>query len=204
MPFTVTTACRTLAAGLLATAALCLTTACHDISGSRADTSVAVSPAPAPFDDGGSSPGSGGRVACTPEMLGFHAGAMPRRHRRMLLTVTNSSGRTCDFAVQRYPLLRFGDGRRAALPVIGASRPRAVVTLAPHDTAYATIITSAGDGPDGRDGHRGRRISQFGVALTGRATPAQVGLDGRAPVHVDPRTATVTYWQPTLAAARAW
>ncbi|KOG37297.1 DUF4232 domain-containing protein [Streptomyces decoyicus] len=206
MPFTDTTTCRAVAAALLATAALALTTACHEISGNRMGNPAGVSPAPTSSsrEDGENlSPGPDGRVACTPEMLRFHAGAMPRRTHRMLLTVTNSSGRTCHFAAQRYPLLRFGDDRQPILPAIAASRPSTAVSLAPGDTAYATITTSAAGGTGGR-GHRGRKISQFGVALTGRATPTQVGLDGRAPVHVDPRTATVTYWQPSLEAARKW
>ncbi|WP_329174819.1 DUF4232 domain-containing protein [Streptomyces decoyicus] len=206
MPFTDTTACRAVAIALLATAALALTTACHDLSVHRAGSPGGVSSAPTSTsrEDGENlSPGPDGRVACTPEMLRFHAGAMPRRTHRMLLTVTNSSGRTCHFAAQRYPLLRFGDDRQPTLPAIAASRPSIAVSLAPGDTAYATITTSAAGGPGG-SGHQGRKISQFGVALTGRATPTQVGLDGRAPVHVDPRTATVTYWQPSLDAARKW
>ncbi|MER0481478.1 DUF4232 domain-containing protein [Streptomyces sp. Edi2] len=210
MPFTATTGrattCRAAAAGLLVAAALTLATGCHGAPGKESDSSVtAVSPVPAPPapDDGNPPSGRGGRVACTPEMLRFHAGALPRRDRRMLLTVTNFSHRTCDFAAQRYPLLRFGNDRQPALPPIGASRPLNVVSLAPNDTAYATITTSAPGGPGGT-GHRGRKISQFGVALAARATPTQVGLDGRAPVHVDPHTASVTYWQPCLAAARKW
>ncbi|MFG2826448.1 DUF4232 domain-containing protein [Streptomyces sp. NPDC048434] len=204
MPFTATT--RRVAAGLLVAAALTLTAACHGVPGNRAGNPVtAVSPAPTPSspDDGDNPPGPNGRVACTPEMLRFHAGALPRRDRRMLLTVTNSSGRTCDFAAQPYPLLRFGDDRHAALPAIETSRPATVVSLAPDDTAYATITTSATGRPGG-NGHRGRKISQFGVALTRRAAPTQVGLDGRSPIHVDPHTATVTYWQPNLTAARKW
>lgn len=201
MPITATS--RAVAAAALVTVALTLTTACHDAPGNTSDNPVsAVSPAPSTATDDGNPPGPGGRVACTPEMLGFHAGALPRRDRRMLLTVTNFSDRTCDFAAQRYPLLRFGDGRRATLPAIAASRPLTVVSLAPGATAYAVITTSAGR--PGGPGHRGRKISQFGVALTGRAAPTQVGLDGRAPVHVDPRTATVTYWQSSLDAVRKW
>ncbi|WP_336047712.1 DUF4232 domain-containing protein [Streptomyces sp. CA2R101] len=210
MPFAATT-CRATprraaAAGLLVAAALALTAGCHGAPGKGSEGSVtAVSPAPAPpLPDGGSPPtGRGGRVACTPEMLRFHAGALPRRDRRMLLTVTNFSRRTCDFAAQRYPLLRFGNDRQPALPALGASRPPTAVSLAPADTAYATIITSAAGGPGGT-AHRGRKIAQFGVALAARATPTQVGLDGRTAVHVDPRTARVTYWQPCLEAARKW
>ncbi|MCZ1008594.1 DUF4232 domain-containing protein [Streptomyces lydicus] len=209
MPSTATT-CRATtrraaAAGLLVAAALTLTAGCHGAPGKGRGLrhGLLAGPAP-PLPDGDSPPtGRNGRVACTPEMLRFHAGALPRRDRRMLLTVTNFSRRTCDFAAQRYPLLWFGNDRRPALPAIGASRPLTTVSLAPDDTAYATIITSAAGEPGGT-GHRGRKISQFGVALAARATPTQVGLDGRTPVHVDPHTARVTYWQPCLEAARKW
>ncbi|MEU8780747.1 DUF4232 domain-containing protein [Streptomyces sp. NPDC048637] len=208
MPITATTARRAAAAAaLLVTSTLALTTGCHDDVGHKADgAATAVSPAPTPpsANGGGNPPPAGpdGLVACTPEMLTFHAGAMPRRNHRMLLTVTNFSDRPCTFAAQPYPLLRFGDDRQAPLPEIAASEPPAVVSLPPNRTAYALITTSAA-GPDGKH-HRGRKVSQFGVALTARATPTQVGLDGRFPVRVDPHTATVTYWQPSLAATRKW
>ncbi|MEU8681169.1 DUF4232 domain-containing protein [Streptomyces sp. NPDC048611] len=204
MPITVTaTARRAAAAALLATATLVLTTGCHDAGRPAEGSARAVSPVPtlsASHDDGAPPRGPDGRVVCTPEMLRFHAGAMPRRPHRMLLTVTNFSDRPCTFAAQPYPLLRFGDDRRAPLPAIEASAPPAAVALAPNRTAYALITTSAAH----RGHHRGRKVSQFGVALTARATPTQVGLDGRAPVHVDPHTARVTYWQPSLATARKW
>ncbi|MGW8556308.1 DUF4232 domain-containing protein [Streptomyces tubercidicus] len=207
MRITVTTTRRAATAALLVTATLTLTSGCHDGGGSRADgPATAVSPAPdlpSSNDGGGPPPGPDGQAVCTPEMLRFQAGAMPRRPRRMLLTVTNFSDRPCAFAAQPYPLLRFGGDRRTPLPVIEASEPSAAVSLPPNRTAYALITTSAARGPDGKR-HRGRKISQFGVALTAHATPTQVGLDGRAPVHVDPHTAAVTYWQPTLAAARKW
>ncbi|MFE1770094.1 DUF4232 domain-containing protein [Streptomyces sp. NPDC059008] len=206
-PITAVTARRAFAAGLTATAALALTAGCHDGYGTRADApATAVSPAPAPPapPDGGDRPGPGGRVACTPEMLRFHAGALPHPAHRMLLTVTNDSDRTCDFAAQGYPLLRFGDDRQPAIPAIEDSRPPSVVALAPRATAYATITTSADGGPHYGRSRGGRKISQFGVALTARAHPTQVGLDDRAPVPVDPHTAKVTYWQTSLAAARKW
>ena len=121
----------------------------------------------------------------------------------MLLTVTNFSDRTCDFAAQRYPLLRFGDDRRAH-PPRDRGEPavhRGLAGARRHRVRHDHHLRAGGPGGPG---HRGRKISQFGVALTGRAAPTQVGLDGRAPVHVDPRTATVTYWQPSLDAARKW
>ncbi|WP_433857416.1 DUF4232 domain-containing protein [Streptomyces kronopolitis] len=201
MPFTALRS-RAAAAGLLVAAVLALATACHGYGGRAGGPVTAVSPAPdhpAPGDGQNPPPAPGGPAACTPEMLKFHAGAMPRRHHRMLLTVTNISDRTCDFAAQRYPLLRFGDGRRPALPAIPGSRPFSPVALKPDATAYAMVVTRNG----GRGGPDHHRISQFGVALAARSAPVQVGLDG-PPVRVDPRTATVTYWQPSRAAARPW
>ncbi|MEI5132306.1 hypothetical protein RB199_09170 [Streptomyces libani] len=108
MPITVTATTRRAAvAALLATATLALTAGCHDGVGNKAeDAATAVSPAPTPpsADDGGDPPpGPDGQIACTPEMLRFHAGAMPRRAHRMLLTVTNFSDRPCTFAAQPYP-----------------------------------------------------------------------------------------------------
>ncbi|MGW1375698.1 DUF4232 domain-containing protein [Streptomyces sp. NPDC002446] len=206
-PLSAVTARRALAAGLTATTALALTAACHATATRADEPATAVSPAPtspAPPDGDTPPPGPGGRIACTPEMLRFHAGALPHRAHRMLLTVTNDSDRPCDFAAQGYPLLRFGDDRQPAIPVIEDSRPRSAVTLAPRATAYATITTSAGGGPHHGRGRDRKKISQFGVALAVRARPAQVGLDDRTPVPVDPHTAEVTYWQTSLAAARKW
>lgn len=200
------TARRALAAALVVTAALALTAGCRgSVPDEPDDPATAVSPAPtsAGPTGGGPHPGPGGRVVCTPEMLRFHAGALPHRAHRMLLAVTNYSDRTCDFAAPHYPLLRFGDGQRPPVPAIAASRTHSVRRLAPNATAYATITTSADGGPHGI-GVRGGKISQFGVALAAHTAPVQVGLDDRAPIHVDPHTARVTYWLPTLLAAREW
>ncbi|MFI0156561.1 DUF4232 domain-containing protein [Streptomyces lydicus] len=207
MPSVTATARRAVAAGLSAAAVLALTTGCHGHTGNRPEEpATAVSPAtPSAVlpDTGPPPPGPGGHTPCTPEMLRFHAGAPHRPDRRMLLTVTNYSDRTCDFAAQGYPLLRFGDGRQPALPVIADSKPRTTVVLAPDATAYATVLTSAAGGPHGRGPHGGK-FSQFGVALAAGTAPTQVGLADRTPVRVDPHTAEVTYWQPTLDAARKW
>lgn len=161
MPFTDTTACRAVATALLATAALALTTACHDLSVHPAGSPGGVSPAPTSTsrEDGENlSPGPDGRVACTPEMLRFHAGAMPRRAHRMLLTVTNSSGRTCHFAAQRYPCcVSAATGsppsprsRRAGRPPRSRWRPatpRTPRSPPPRPAGRAARATGAGKSP---------------------------------------------------------
>ncbi|MFG2890170.1 DUF4232 domain-containing protein [Streptomyces sp. NPDC048248] len=202
---------RLSAAALLATAALPLT-ACHG-HGKPVDAAPATASSPeegSRSEPADSRPGvsgngptpSGSRPgaprACTPDMLGFHAGGVGRPPGHMVLAVTNLSDRTCTFAAQPYPILRFHDGQRTATPVIEASKPRAVVSLAPDRTAYAGITTA-----DESDGE-GEKISQFGVALAARTDPAQVGLDGGPPVYVDHHTARVTYWQSRRADALRW
>ncbi|MER6049507.1 DUF4232 domain-containing protein [Streptomyces sp. NPDC001793] len=191
---------RTVAAALTAAAALALA-ACHDGTGYRAEADgravpvQALPPAPATGD------------ACTPEMLRFHAGAEPHHPRRMLLAVTNISDHLCTFAAQPYPLLHFGDRRPGPLPPLPYSRPPAPVALPPAGTAYAAVITAAAPGgPGGRSAPHStaEKMSQFGVALIARTTPAQIGVDGRAPVRVNPETAAVTYWQRSPAAAARW
>ncbi|QHC26342.1 DUF4232 domain-containing protein [Streptomyces sp. GS7] len=203
---------RPLAALLLAAAALLPLAACQTGGAVQAErVSSDVSPAGSPSADPGpraapGAPGARARVACTPDMLRFHAGAEQHPARHMLLTVTNISDRTCTFAGQPYPLLRLSDRHPAAAPPIARSRPRAPVALAPDATAYATVTIAGPDRLGGRSapGGKAEKISQFGVTLTARSDPAQVGVDGRAPVPVDPDTARVTYWQRSLADAEKW
>ncbi|MFH8567446.1 DUF4232 domain-containing protein [Streptomyces sp. NPDC017993] len=206
---------RLSAAALLAATALSLT-ACHGHTGKPVGAAPAAPSTPEAgtgrsepatsrpdTSDGGPTPSGsrpGDRPACTPDMLGFHAGGVHRPAGHMVLAVTNLSDRTCTFAAQPYPLLRFHDEQRTATPVIEASKPQAVVALAPDRTAYAGITTAAADGSGGE----GKKISQFGVALAARTDPAQVGLDSGPPVHVNHNTARVTYWQSSRADALKW
>ncbi|MFG2228112.1 DUF4232 domain-containing protein [Streptomyces sp. NPDC048644] len=201
MPFA-TAAGRRVAAAVLLTATALSLTACRGGSG----TATAAAPA-TPFTAyGDTTSGTGTPVACTPEMLTFRAGPAgggKRPDGPLLLTVTNYADKECSFAAQPYPLLRLTERQRTAVPAIEASRPPAPVSLAPHQSAYAAVRThhtSAGHPP----GRHHTRISQFGVALAVGAAPAQVGLDSRGPVRVDPDAARVTYWQAHRADALRW
>ncbi|MFL4490688.1 DUF4232 domain-containing protein [Streptomyces sp. VTCC 41912] len=194
---------RTLVAAVLAAAAALPLAACQNAGGERDAAGPRTAAAPTPT--AGAHPHD--RNACTPDMLRFHAGAEPHRDRRMLLTVTNVADRTCTFAAQPYPLLHFGDRLPGPLPPLPYSRPRTPVVLPPDGTAYAEVLTAAAPGgPGGRSAPASttEKASQFGIALTARTTPAQVGVDGRAPIRVDPGTAAVTYWQPGPPAPGRW
>ncbi|MFI7104072.1 DUF4232 domain-containing protein [Streptomyces sp. NPDC050161] len=200
MPFATAAGRRIAAAALLTATALSLT-ACRGGSG----TATAAAPA-TPFAAYGDTTSTGTPVACTPEMLTFRAGPAgggKRPDGPLLLTVTNYADKECSFAAQPYPLLRLTERQRTAVPAIEASRPPAPVSLAPHQSAYATVRahhTSTGRPP----GRHHTRISQFGVALAVGAAPAQVGLDSRGPVRVEPDAARVTYWQAHRADALRW
>lgn len=138
--------------------------------------------------------------ACTPEMLRFHAGEVRRPINHMLLSVTNFSDKICTFAAQPYPLLRLVDDQQAVTPVIKDSKPQTVITLAPHESAYAGITTSAGDGSGGH----GERIDHVGVALATDTPLTPVELSNGRPVYVEPNAARVTYWQANSADALMW
>ncbi|MCZ0994232.1 hypothetical protein O1L44_15560 [Streptomyces noursei] len=139
-------------------------------------------------------------------MLRFHAGAEPHRARHMLLTVTNISDRTCTFAAQPYPCCISATTARAP------SRPSRTAGRTPpsrcRPTAPPTPWCSPTPNPAGRAAGAPAQHGRKGVPVRGRTGrahhPAQVGVDDHGPVRVDPDTAAVTYWQPSLADAGRW
>ncbi|MEU1307304.1 DUF4232 domain-containing protein [Streptomyces cinnamoneus] len=115
-----------------------------------------------------------------------------------LLTVTNT-GRTACHAYG-HPYLRF-DADQAVTRTVDESRPQAVVTLAPGESAYAGISLSAADG----SGTHGRTARTLGVGLdngSGSAgEPAAVTLPRGTWID---DTAAVTYWQADVSDALMW
>ncbi|MCK7626836.1 hypothetical protein MUU72_27685 [Streptomyces sp. RS10V-4] len=93
------------------------------------------------------------------------------------------------------------------MPPLAPSRPPAPVVLPPGGTGYAVVRTAAAPGgPPGRSapGSTAEKMSPSGIAPAERTPPAQVGVDGRDPVRVDPASAAVTYWLPAPADTGAW
>ncbi|MFI9503549.1 DUF4232 domain-containing protein [Nocardia sp. NPDC052566] len=112
--------------------------------------------------------------------------ARPINH--LILGVTNIGGSPC--TAYYYPRLRFDEAQSAA-PAIEDSRPQALVTINPGETAYAGIITSAADNPDVIPARR------LGVAF---AESDNNTYDGDSvtvdlPAGTTVGAATVTYWQ---------
>ncbi|MFI0775693.1 DUF4232 domain-containing protein [Streptomyces sp. NPDC021212] len=113
----------------------------------------------------------------------------------LLLKFTNRAGVDCN--VPYYPILRF-DNAQAATPAFEDSKPQAVVTLAPGESAYAGIATSSADG----SGEGGAKSSNLEVFLKGLDSSTTVKLPGDG-VYVD-SSAKVTYWQRSAADALTW
>ncbi|MFF4950790.1 DUF4232 domain-containing protein [Streptomyces chattanoogensis] len=151
-------------------------------------------------EDGIGGGGTGGG-ACDTTQLRIEAKPLSRPANHLLLEATNISGAPCDLYGAPYP--RFDDAQSPLAP-LPASKPRAVVTLAPGSSGYAAVRTSSADGA----GRHGRTVTTLSVGLAvrqgkGRAGDAtEVALPGGA-VYLD-TDAWVTYWQSDPGDAAAW
>ncbi|OKI00195.1 hypothetical protein A6A06_23850 [Streptomyces sp. CB02923] len=191
---------RAVAAGLTATAALGLLSAC---GGQQAlKTSDAKPFHPFGKDSGGSDeplgPGmpssshtdltasSGSHPACDPSKVVVAAKPLPQPPGHLLLQVTNVSSAACD--LYGFPHLRAGSTVPATGPH-GKAAPPAPLTLAPGGTAYAALTPS----PDG-SGHEASTLTVGFTDHHGRGIPgagAHVRLPGGVRIGND---AQVTFW----------
>ncbi|GCB45425.1 hypothetical protein SNL152K_2715 [Streptomyces sp. NL15-2K] len=113
----------------------------------------------------------------------------------LLLTITNTGSKNCDLT--GYPAVRF-DGAQSVPPAFEDSKPQAVVTLAPGESGYASVLLSAADG----SGSGGRTAKSLAVFFGGGASVARPSLPAQG-VYVDDSIG-VSYWQSTMADALAW
>ncbi|MFF5159940.1 DUF4232 domain-containing protein [Streptomyces sp. NPDC000348] len=135
------------------------------------------------------------RVTCNGSNTTVEARPVPRPVNHMLITVENSGSRTCDLPY--YPVLRF-DGMQWVPQPVEASKPQAVVTLAPGETAYAGVLLSAADG-SGDGGTTGRELTvgfQGGTPNSSGGPSAVPSLPAKG-VYYDSSMA-VTYWQQSM------
>lgn len=137
---------------------------------------------------------------CTDANTELTLTAVERPLNHMLLTVTNTGSETC-FAWYG-PYLRFGADAQAALPLVEASVPQAVVALDPGESAYAGILTSSATGEEEGDTVTGLSVQFADRNREGAGGETSVALPG-GEVYVD-NAAQVTYWQTTLDAALEW
>jgi hypothetical protein len=114
----------------------------------------------------------------------------------LLLTVTNTGSGNCDLV--HYPAVRF-DEAQSVPPAIEDSKPQAVVTLAPGESGYASVLLSAADG-SGSGGYKAKSLAvYFDQNASGAAQPS---LPAKG-VHIDD-SLRVSYWQSSMADALTW
>lgn len=140
-------------------------------------------------------------VTCEGSTIRAVAAPLTRPVNHMLLTVTNTGSKSC--YLYGYPAVRFGEAQ-AVPPVIEASKPQAVVTLAPGESGYASVNLSATDGSAG-NGHTATSLT---VYFQGRSGNGSVGTGAHPPlpakgVYVDD-SLKVTYWQQSMDDAVSW
>ncbi|MFC0600381.1 DUF4232 domain-containing protein [Streptomyces palmae] len=155
--------------------------------------------APARTDRGNR--GSGTATTCTSANTKVTVTQVSRPINHLLLTATNTGTAPC-YAYYA-PYLRFDDAQ-AATAFNEDSKPQAVVTLKPGESAYAGIRTSAADG----GAQHGITAQRLGVSFANRDQDGSVGgstnltLPGGG-VYVDD-SAEVTYWQTSMDDALMW
>ncbi|MFD9755229.1 DUF4232 domain-containing protein [[Kitasatospora] papulosa] len=150
-------------------------------------------PAAATRQDGGKDTGPVTR-ACDGGNSKVTLTPVSRPLNHMLLTVTNTGSTACN--AYYYPFLRFGEAQSTP-PVIEESKPQAVVTVLPGESAYAGVMTSSADG-SGTGGYSTRKAV---VHFQGRDGSGSTGPSANAhlskAVYVD-STLAVTYWQTDM------
>ncbi|QER84844.1 DUF4232 domain-containing protein [Streptomyces tendae] len=146
-------------------------------------------------DEKGSGDAPATFTSCNGSNTAVSAQPVSRPVNHMLITVENTGTMNCNLTY--YPVLRFDEMQWVPQPV-EESKPQAVVTLAPGESAYAGVLLSAADG-SGSGGATGKKLA---VGFQGR-TPNSSGGPSAIPalpakgVYYD-STLTVTYWQYSM------
>lgn len=136
-------------------------------------------------------------TACTDANTKVTVSKVSRPVNHLLLTVTNTGSKACN--AYHAPLLRFDDGQ-AATPIMDESKPQAVVTLAPRQSGYASILLASADG----SGQNGGTAKTLAVMFAPRDGSGSIGdphvLTFPADTYTDD-TAAVSYWQSDMSDA---
>lgn len=148
---------------------------------------------------GGKGGTSTGSRACEGSSTNVTVTEVSRPINHLLVTATNTGDKTCD--AYYAPLLGFDDAQ-STTQINKDSTPQAVVTLAPGQSAYASISLGGGDGSPTTD------VSELTVHFSGRDNQGSVG-ESSGPITLPAGTsiadsASVTYWQSTIDLALTW
>lgn len=136
-------------------------------------------------------------VTCAAENTKVTVSKVTRPINHLLLTVTNAGSRPC--YAYNAPKLRFDDAQ-AVFPILDDSRPQAVVTLDPGQSAYASIGLTGepGSGPAPREATRLQ--VHFSGKNPGGSTGSPAELTLPANTSWDDN-GFVTFWQTEMADA---
>ncbi|MEU8785354.1 DUF4232 domain-containing protein [Streptomyces sp. NPDC048637] len=141
--------------------------------------------------------GDGSSATCTGENTKAVVSKVARPINHVLLTITNTGSRSCD--AYSAPLLGFDD-EQSTTRIMEDSKPQSVVTVAPGESAYASILLSGEGGGDSG----GRTARNLTVHFAPRSGSGSVGaplkLTLPAGTHKDDKAA-VTYWQSSASDA---
>ncbi|MFF4173758.1 DUF4232 domain-containing protein [Streptomyces sp. NPDC001744] len=132
--------------------------------------------------------------SCTATTVRVVYSPVSRPLNHALLTVTNTGGTTCN--AYYAPVLRFDEGQ-AAVAVDESSKPQAVATLAPGESAYAGITLSAADGSGSHGGPAKNLTVWFAPRDGAGSTGGPKVLKLPAGTYTD-SSARVTYWQGSM------
>ncbi|SDK52985.1 DUF4232 domain-containing protein [Streptomyces indicus] len=142
--------------------------------------------------------GGGGTGPCTDAETKTTVTAAPRPVNYQLITLTNTSKRTC--TVLSYPVVSFGPDLDGTAEGREDTKPQAVVTLKPGASAYAGLNTSPADqADDGSKPHAKSLSVDLIKKVGGDGSTLQFGRPESFKVNdlfiYEP---TVTYWQQEL------
>jgi hypothetical protein len=149
-------------------------------------------------DDSGSGDDSGSSLngQCDGSNTETTVSEVSRPLNHLLVTVTNTGSESCDLL--DYPMLRFEEAQSVP-PVFEDSKPQSVVTLAPGDSGYASVLLAAADGSGENPVTADSLEIFFGAENDNSATPPLP----EGGVSFD-ETLTVTYWQQEMDDALTW
>ncbi|MFE9815749.1 DUF4232 domain-containing protein [Streptomyces sp. NPDC005773] len=163
-------------------------------SGSGGGTST-TKPKDGGGNGGNADSGDAVTVTCTGANTKLSMTEVSRPVNHMLLTMTNTGSKACN--AYYYPYLKFGEAQ--SVPnTFEDSKPQAVVTINPGESAYAGAMTSSADG----SGSNGYDTKDLEVSFQNRDgnsdnTGSSVSVPLSKSVHVD-SSLTVSYWQMSM------